>query len=60
MTKKKVKPIEGPDGQTLAYIRVATERKDGKDGVLYLHHFVTGFQELIFDTHEHAARFFTK
>lgn len=60
MAKKEIKQIEGPNGETLSYIRVAIEKKDGRNGVLYLHHFVTGFQELIFDTHEHAKKFFTK
>jgi hypothetical protein len=42
---------------TLAFMRPATKKKDGHDGVLYMHNFVTGFQELVFDNHEAARKY---
>lgn len=42
--------------ETLVFKRMATKTKDNKDGVLYIHSWGTGFQELIFDNHEAASR----
>lgn len=46
--------------EQLAFKRIATEKKDGKNGFLYFHHFGTGWQELIFDSHEAAKEYATK
>jgi len=45
---------------TLKYVRVAKAAKDGYDGFLYMHHWATGWQELIFATHELANKFLEK
>lgn len=42
---------------TLTYRRKASKYSDGSDGYLYAHHFGTGFQELVFGSHEQARRF---
>ena len=42
--------------ETLHFKRMATKSKDGKDGVIYVHCFNNGYQELIFDNHEAAQR----
>ena len=43
---------------TLTYRRRARKGVDHtSDGVLYVHHFGTGFQELVFADHAAAARF---
>ena len=41
----------------LKFIRVAVKNKDASDGLLYLHHFGTGCQELIFHSKDHADSF---
>ena len=43
--------------ETLTFQRMATKQKDGKNGVLYVHAWNTGFQQLVFDDHEAAKRF---
>ena len=43
---------------TLIYRRKVRKNVDHiNDGLLYLHHFGTGWQELVFGTHEAARRF---
>lgn len=42
---------------SLRYLRVAYKAKDNADGLLYLHHFGTGNQELIFDDEAAADKF---
>ena len=46
--------------KSFTYVRVAHKEKDNADGFIYLHHFGTGWEELIFPTHEAAATFKTK
>ena len=41
----------------LTYRRIAITNKDGWNGYLYLHHFCTGWQELVFKTHDDAVKF---
>jgi len=41
----------------LEYWRVATKQKDWYSGFLYLHVWKTGFQELVFKTHDDAKMF---
>ena len=41
----------------LYYKRKAVKQKDGCTGLLYVHVWQTGWQELIFPTHEHAEFF---
>jgi hypothetical protein len=41
---------------TLTYIRAARRQHDGYDGVLYVHAWATGAQELVFADHEAAER----
>lgn len=41
----------------LTYRRIAITNKDGWNGYLYLHHFGTGWQELVFKTHDDAVKF---
>lgn len=43
--------------ETLVFKRMATKAKDDKNGVLYIHYFENGYQELIFDSHEAAKKF---
>ena len=43
--------------KTLNYVRIARKQTDGADGFLYIHHFGTGWQFLIFASHEKAAEF---
>ena len=43
--------------ETLNYLRAATVKLDGADGFLYIHHWATGWQELVFQSHAAAARF---
>lgn len=45
------------DTATLRYIRVARKAKDGYNGFLYIHHWATGAQELVFPTHDDAREF---
>lgn len=45
---------------TLNYVRKATQKKDGCDGFLYIHHWPTGWQELIFASHKLANKFLKK
>ena len=33
---------------TLGYVRIATKAKDGQAGLLYIHHWATGYEHLIF------------
>jgi len=40
--------------QTLNFVRKATEEKDNTLGYLYIHHWPTGWQELIFNSKEKA------
>ena len=47
-------------GSVLTYQRAARRAKDGHDGVLYLHHFGTGWQHLIFSNHDAARDFALK
>lgn len=43
---------------TLTYLRPARKQINHvNDGVLYLHHFGTGFQELVFNNHAAARQF---
>jgi hypothetical protein len=42
---------------TLGYARVALKAKDGTDGLLYIHRWKTGNQELIFPSEDAADRF---
>jgi hypothetical protein len=39
------------------YQRIATKAKDSYDGLLYLHSWGTGYQLLIFPSHEKAKEF---
>lgn len=43
--------------QTLKFLRIATAKKDGYDGFLFLHVWSTGWQELIFSSMEKAQKF---
>lgn len=45
---------------SLTYIRRATVARDGSAGLLYLHDYGTGYQHLIFQTHEHAKTWETE
>lgn len=40
----------------LSFLRVARKATDGHDGYVYRHNFGTGFQDLIFESHEAANR----
>lgn len=43
---------------TLTYVKRATKNANGlQDGYVYMHHFGTGWQELVFSTHENANKF---
>lgn len=42
--------------ETLIFKRMATKAKDGNKGVIYLHSWSTGYQELIFESHEAANK----
>lgn len=44
--------------ETLTYLRKATHSKDNADGLLYLHKWATGYQELIFPDEVAAQRWF--
>jgi hypothetical protein len=60
MTKQTETPIAQLTyrGGTLTYRRVARKGVDWPaPGVIYLDHFGTGWQELVFKDHEHAKRF---
>lgn len=46
--------------QTIHYLRKAHKREDGNDGLLYLHRWETGYQELIFDSDKQAQTFIKK
>jgi len=41
----------------LKYLRVATKQRDLFLGFLYIHAWKTGFQELVFKTHDDAKMF---
>lgn len=41
----------------LIFLRLATERKDEFNGLLYRHTWETGFQDIIFPSQEAAANF---
>ena len=43
--------------QSLTYVRVAHASKEVHPGVVYLHHFGTGWQELVFGSHAKADKF---
>jgi hypothetical protein len=45
---------------TLTKIRRATKHSDGAEGILYIHQWPTGFQELIFETEALAQQFLGK
>jgi hypothetical protein len=42
---------------TVTYRRPARKVNDGYDGFLYLEHFGTGYQELVFSSHEAAQKY---
>ena len=43
--------------RTLSYVRKVRKKIDHlADGVLYMHHFGTGFQELVFANHDAARK----
>jgi hypothetical protein len=46
-----------PRAETINYLRAATVKVDGADGFLYIHHWATGWQELVFQSHEAAAQY---
>ena len=43
--------------ETLGFVRRATAKRDGGDGFLFIHHWPTGWQELVFPSRADAARF---
>lgn len=43
--------------ETLTFKRIAHKAKDGQGGVIYVHTWSTGFQELIFNTKEQAEKY---
>lgn len=45
---------------TLTKIRRALKSRDGYDGILYVHQWPTGFQELVFATETLASQFLDK
>lgn len=45
---------------TLTKIRLAHKSKDGAEGILYVHQWPTGFQELIFTSEKMAEQFLDK
>lgn len=45
---------------TLTKIRRASKHGDGAEGILYVHQWPTGFQELIFETEALAQQFLGK
>ena len=45
--------------ETLTFVRNATMKQNRALGVIYLHTWATGKQELLFDDHDAAARFKT-
>ena len=49
-------PLIEVNGETLTYSRVAHKAKDGTDGLLFVHTWATGFQELIFQSYDSAKR----
>jgi hypothetical protein len=49
--------IVSPNGkETLNYKRVAHKSNDGDDGLIFVHTWATGFQELIFRDYDHAKK----
>lgn len=46
-------------GHSLAYIRPAMAFRDVSDGYLYHHDWATGFQSLVFPTHQAARDWLT-
>ena len=40
---------------SLGFLKEATEAKDGSDGLMYCHHWGTGWQHLIFQSDEEAS-----
>ena len=44
---------------TLNFVRVARESKDGSNGFIYIHSWATGWQELIFSSKEDAESWIT-
>ena len=45
---------------TLTKIRRAMKQQDGAEGILYIHQWPTGFQELVFATETLAQQFLDK
>jgi len=41
----------------MTFIRLATKSKDGMNGFLYRQSWSSGYQDLIFESHEQAKRF---
>jgi len=41
--------------ETLGFVRKASEIKDGVNGFLYIHHWKTGWQELVFKSKDAAC-----
>lgn len=52
ITKPAVVPKK--PGETLRYMRPAKKRTDGAEGELYIQHWPTGWDELVFASHEKA------
>ncbi len=46
--------------ETLNYQGVAVKTIHGYNGVRYIHNWATGYQELVFSSHEAAQKFFGK
>ena len=42
--------------EVLTYRKIARKSTEGVRGVVYLHHFITGFQELVFSSHQKAQQ----
>lgn len=45
---------------TLTKIRRATKQTDGAEGILYIHQWPNGFQEMIFETEALGQQFLTR
>lgn len=54
-TSPTVDVSKGKTKHTLTFNRIASRRDSPTDGFVYVHDFGTGFQELVFSTHEQAA-----
>jgi hypothetical protein len=53
-----IKSDDGSEG--LHYSRPARKSIDGCNGYLYVHVWRTGYQQLIFDSHDHAKSWLNK